>query len=69
MLRRDVSNHERQQFQILCVLFKLTHPRNVVHISEVYFDFLADREKVGILIIVVKILRVRNLSQIEYTTS
>ena len=26
MLRRDVSNHERQKFQILCVFLKLPHP-------------------------------------------
>ena len=44
MLRRNIGNHQAQQFQIFCVLFQLPLPRNIVHIGKVDSDFLPNRE-------------------------
>ena len=67
MLRRNVRYHQAQKFQIFCVLFQFPLPRNIVHIGKVNFDFLTNREIICVLIIVIKILTVRQLRQVENT--
>ena len=69
VLRRNVRYHQAQQFQIFCVLFQLPLPRNIVHIGKVDSDFFTNREEVGVLVVVVKILVIRQLCQVENAIS
>ncbi len=41
----------------------------LVHIRKVDFDFLADREEVGVLIVIVEVLRIGHIGQVKHTAA
>ena len=65
MLRSNIADQIRQKLKILCIAFQFVQPRLVIHISEADTHLLANREKVGILIIVIEVGGGGDISQVN----
>ena len=65
MLRRDIGNHQTEQFEIFRILFQLAPPRNIIHISKVNFNLFSDREIIRVLVIIIKIFTVCDFRQVK----
>ena len=55
MFRSNIVDHQRKELQGVCILLKFMQPRQVIHVSKINSDFLANGEEIGILIVIIEI--------------
>ena len=55
MFRRNIIHHQEQQFQRVGILLQLRAPQLIVHVGNVDFHLLADREEIRIAVFYVEV--------------